>query len=222
MAAALSAFEPVDGLDGVYTAEKGALRCTAIVLRDGDVCLFSPVQGLGDAALDSLSTIGRVTYLLAPNHYHNKGLAEHADAFPDAILCAPVAAAPRLRKVTGLEPNGLDGLKKRLRRNMKLIDTDGLKTGEIWLRATGRGRTAWFVVDAFSGPKAGRSGGAANRPEMLKTFPNFGVADRNVYAAWVTAQIEQDRPDTMVPCHGAIVRAPDLPEKLAALVAAKL
>ena len=222
MAAVLSSFEPVDGLDNVYTAQKATLRCTAIALRDGGVCLFSPVQGLGDAAKDSLSAIGRVTQLLAPNHYHNKGLAEYADAFPDAILCASAAAAPRLRKVTGLDPADLGNLKMTLPRNMKLIETDGLKTGEVWLRSSAGGRTTWFVVDAFSGPKAGKSGGVADAPEMLKTFPNFGVADRTVYAAWVAEQIDRDRPDTVVPCHGAIVRAPDLPKKLAALVAAKL
>lgn len=222
MAASLSSFEPLDGIDNVYVAQKGTLRCTAIVLRDSGVCLFSPVQGLGKAALESLSAIGRVTYLLAPNHYHNKGLAEYAKAFPDAVLCAPAAAAPRLHEVTGLDPHGLDGLNKQLRRNMTLIETDGLKTGEVWLSLSGGGRTVWFVVDAFSGPKAGKSGGAADSPEMLKTFPNFGVADRTAYAAWVTARIDQDEPETLVPCHGAIVRAPDLPDKLAALVSGKL
>ncbi len=222
MAAALSSFEPIDGLDGVYAAQKGTLRCSAIVLKDGGVCLFSPVQGLSQPALDSLSAIGRVAYLLAPNHYHNKGLAEYAEAFPDTILCAPAAAAPRLRKITGLEPNDLESLKKELPRDIKFIETDGLKTGEVWLRLSAGGRTTWFVVDAFSGPKAGKSGGVTDAPEMLKTFPNFGVADRKVYAAWVTARIHQDKPDTLVPCHGTIVRAPDLPEKLEALVVANL
>ncbi|MEO1160378.1 MAG: hypothetical protein AAFW74_07950, partial [Pseudomonadota bacterium] len=100
--AELGAFVPLREIDGVYIARKAGLRCSALVLTGGDVCLFSPVQGLGAEAISSLAEIGPVTHLLAPNHYHNKGLAEYLSAFPDACLCAPEAAMPRLKKVTGL------------------------------------------------------------------------------------------------------------------------
>jgi len=79
-----------------------ALSCTAIRLASGGLCLYSPVQGLGPIARDSLDSIGEVTHLLAPNHYHNKGLREFRSLFPAAALCCTAAAMPRLAKQTDL------------------------------------------------------------------------------------------------------------------------
>ena len=77
----LSAFAALDDFSGLYCAERGSLRCTAIRLRSGGLCLFSPVQGLGDTAIASLAALGEVEVLFAPNHYHNKGLREYAEFF---------------------------------------------------------------------------------------------------------------------------------------------
>ena len=218
MAAQLSAFEKLDGLDGIYTAVKGGLRCTAIVLRDGSVCLFSPVAGLGDAAKDSLRQIGEVRFLLAPNHYHNKAITEYVQAFPSAVLCAPEAAIPRLEKITGLRPHPTDDLATSLDDSAALLSPEGLKTGEVWLCIRSTGGTAWCVVDAFCGPKTGKATASADRPELLKTFPNYGVSDRQVYREWVMERIEADRPTMLVPCHGAVIRSRDLTDKLENLV----
>ena len=70
-----SAFAALDDFSGLYRAERGSLRCTAIRLRSGGLLLlFSPVQGLGDTAIASLAALGEVEVLFAPNHYHNKRL----------------------------------------------------------------------------------------------------------------------------------------------------
>lgn len=106
MVASLSAFDPVPGFPGLFTATKNNLRCTAIVLRSGGLCLFSPVSGLSDAAKDSLAEIGEVAFLLAPNGYHNGGLVEYATAYPAAAVVAPPAVHERLRGRTGLAFDG--------------------------------------------------------------------------------------------------------------------
>jgi hypothetical protein len=82
----LSVFSPFVEIAGVFVATKGGLRCTAIKLQDGGICLYSPIAGLNAEARNSLDVVGKVTHLFAPNHYHNRGLAEYSSAYPDALL----------------------------------------------------------------------------------------------------------------------------------------
>lgn len=218
MASPLSPFQPLDGFDGIYVAERAGLRCTAIVLKDGSLCLFSPVTGLNDLVFAGLQEIGDVAYLLAPNHYHNAALAEYDAAFPNAAPCAPKGAVKRLGKITGLSFQYLSRLAKLLPDGTDFVEPPGLKTGEVWLRRRGDGPTLWMVVDAFKGPKAASRGSWSDTPELLKTFPKFGVGDREAYCRWLRIQIAHDQPQVLAPCHGGLVRAPDLPAKLEALI----
>ncbi|CUH67765.1 hypothetical protein TG4357_03199 [Thalassovita gelatinovora] len=114
MATKISAFEPVPNMPGLFTATKNNLRCTAIVLPRGEVCLFSPVSGLSEAAKASLAEIGKVAFLFAPNGYHNGGLVEYAAAYPDAALVAPPVIHERLQGRTGLTFEGLEALRAEL------------------------------------------------------------------------------------------------------------
>jgi hypothetical protein len=215
----LSEFVALDGFSRLCVASRGELRCTAIQLRTGGLCLFT--QGLGVTALASLATLGNVEMLLAPNHYHNKGLNEAAKAFPRALLCASEDATPRLERITGLRFAGLERLASRLPGSMKIVSPPGLKTGEIWILAQGSRDRAWLVADAFGGPE-GNQEGIAGTPALLGTFPRFGIADRPLYLKWLEQQIEMDKPTIIVPCHGAIVRSPRLPGAIRRLIAAML
>lgn len=208
-----SAFIPVEGFEGLFSAQSGALRCTAIRLQSGGLCLYSPVAGLSDAAKQSLVELGDVKFLLAPNHYHNKGLKEYAAAFPEAQLCAPPTTHARLEKITGLKFDGLEALGTDLPPDTKIIATEGLKTGEVWIYADTDGGLAWIVTDAFSGPK-GPVGHYADAVELLGTFPKFGVADQEIYLSWVAQQISKTPPALVIPCHGSMIRSPDLRDKL--------
>jgi len=219
MVTALSRFRPIEGLENLFVAEGGNLRCTAIRLTDGGLCLFSPVNGLGDDAPGSLARLGDVRVLLAPNHYHNNGLAQYFKRFPTALLCASEAARPRLEKVTGLKLQTLDDVRTALPTNVACLQPLGLKNGEIWLRAVGSNHTAWIVADAFCGPK-GRADLPATEPALLSTFPRFGIGDRVRYLDWATKQISTDDPTMLVPCHGAIVASPRLAAQLRILIGA--
>ncbi|MEL6572017.1 MAG: hypothetical protein AAFQ64_10180 [Pseudomonadota bacterium] len=209
MSKSLAAFTPLPGFDGLYSARKGDLRCTAIRLRSGGLCLYSPVAGLENVALQSLADIGPVTHLLAPNHYHNKGLAAHRDAFPYATLSCPAAAQPRLIKQTGLDFADLSALTSDLPERTQIIDTQGLKTGEVWIEVDGNYGCLWIVTDAFRGPKSD-NGLTDGQPELLGTFPKFGIADRQAYVAWLSETAATSKPTTLVPCHGAVVSRANL------------
>jgi len=221
MAKLLSEFNKIDGLNGVFTAEKSGLRCSAVRLKTGGLCLFSPVLGLGKEAIASLADLGKVAFLLAPNHYHNKGLLEYRKAFPKASICARPEAHARLAKITGCKFQDVDVLRAALPNAINLIFPQGLKTGEIWIKAKGDQHRAWLVADAFSGPK-GKPDTVASTPDMLGTFPKYGVSDRNDYLAWVAQKIRADKPTMIVPCHGSLVRSSKLAKSLLDLVQSRL
>ena len=214
----LSAFKPLDGFDGIYTSQKGTLRCTAIRLRTGGLCLYSPVSGLGSQAIDSLSALGRVTHLLAPNHYHHKGLSEYVENFPNATLCSTEAARPRLQKQTGLHPIPLHEADLHLPKGTILVEPPGLKTGEIWLDISAGMTRLWIVTDAFCGPQTKR-GEFSDKPELLGTFPTFGIADRQTYFDWLSTISKSASPTTLLPCHGTIIKGDRLAEDIVKLVA---
>jgi hypothetical protein len=213
-AATLSAFAPLPECAGIFVATKGNLRCTAIALARDGLCLFSPVAGLSAAARSSLDAIGDVTHLFAPNHYHNLGIAEYATAFPRASLCASPKAVPRLEKVTGLAFADLADLTARLPPHLSLVEPDGLRTGEVWLRAKTSSLTAWFVVDAIAGASMANGNSRFDHPTLLRTFPRFGVRDKKAYVDWFARQLAVDQPQLVVPCHGGIIASSDLPQKL--------
>lgn len=205
----LSEFEAIPEMDGFFCATNGRLRCTAIRLQSGGICLHSPVAGLGIRARTSLDKLGNVEFLLAPNHYHNKGLGEYAQTFPKAHLVAPPASQPRLQKITGLAFEGLEALRSEMPEETRFVSPVGLKNGEVWIVTAG----AWIVVDAFAGPSGGDSS-----PRILGTFPKYGVGDSTQYSRWVRDFLGSDPRRTLVPCHGDIIHDPDLPAKLKDLV----
>jgi hypothetical protein len=211
----ISAFQNVDGIKDVYTTNRNTLRCTAFRLSSGGLCLYSPVAGLGAEARDSLRRLGEVIALLAPNHYHNKGLGEYADAFPSAKLLCTAAAKPRLEKVANLEFDGLNVIRDDIPKHIKLLEPNGLKTGEIWIRVRTTKHRVLIVTDAFCGPDRPMDK-YAERPSLLGTFPRYGVGDKNAYCAWLEKQISKERPTILIPCHGAMVRNPKLADDLIA------
>lgn len=209
MPANLSDFDAIPGMEGYFSATNGRLRCTAVSLKSGGICLHSPVADLGHAARSSLDKLGKVEFLLAPNHYHNKGLGEYAGIFPNARVVAPPASQPRLEKITGLAFEDLDTLRPELPDGTRFVSPAGLKNGEVWI-VTVQG---WIVVDAFAGPSGGDSS-----PRLLGTFPKYGIGDSIEYSDWVKGFILSNPPHILVPCHGDIIRNPDLPARLKALV----
>lgn len=221
MGKSLSAFRLLEDFGDLYTAKRDNLRCTAIRLRSGGLCLFSPVQGLGHEAVGSLRELGDVEVLLAPNHWHNMGLRQYAEAFPDASICASPGARVRLERETHLRFQDLTKLQRQLPANLRFTFPSGLKTGEVWLSIGDAPGRAWLVVDAFCGPK-GKKGDRASEPDIPGTFPKFGLGDRAIYVEWLERQVELDRPTAIIPCHGAVIVSEQLPDKLRRLIARKL
>ena len=218
MSKELSSFAPITHCPEIWSAQKGTLRCTALRLRNGSLCLYSPVQGLGEGAKSSLTALGEVAYLLAPNHYHHKGLNEYAQAFPEATIVCSKLAHPRLIKQTGLTFDVLDRLESLLPNGCTIAQPDGLKTGEVWLVVKTEQERVWIVCDSFKGP-SGKVGDVAQTVEMLGTFPTYGIRDRDVYSAWIESRSAADDPTMVIPCHGSMVRCEHLATDVTSLLA---
>ncbi len=206
-------------MPSILAARKGKLSMFAVPLRAGGICLVSPVKGLLEQAHDSLLDAGPVRYLFAPNHYHNMGLVNYSEVFHDAKLVAPPGAIPRLQDVTGLTFGEPHELTSALPDNIHLLETEGLKTGESWIRVQSNGNIAWIVVDAFCGPDVN---GSEDGPDLLKTFPKFGLGDRNIYLPWLEGRLQEDQPNTLIPCHGRAVQSSELCAQIRTLVKARL
>jgi len=201
--------EPILGMKGFYRIQKGNLACTAIQLKTGEFCLHSPVSGLSGPIKSSLEDLGSVKFILAPNHYHNKALDEFADAFPTATLTASEESRTRLEKVTSLHFEGLGELQEAMPAGVQIIRTQGLKTGEVWVFT----KKGLLVVDAFAGPANG-----SMSPTLLKTFPRYGVKNRETYVSWMNDFFDAHSPEILIPCHGDLVSDAKLTPKLLALV----
>jgi len=211
----LPRYQPIDQVNHLEVAHKGNAWMVAIKLTDDSTCIVNPVMGMQELVPSGSG----VSHLLAPNHYHNKALVAYSEHFPVAQICSTEAANPRLEKITGLTIESLKGLSKRLPTGMTFIEPQGLKTGEVWIRFAVGKNVGWFVIDAFCGSKVTTSNLECNSPELLKTFPSYGVANQDLYKAWVFEQIEHDRPTLIIPCHGSIIRDSKLAIKLEKLVA---
>lgn len=208
-------FDPVTRIEGfkdLWTARRGNLTCSAVGLRTGGVCLYSPVEKLSS----EFEPLAPVAYLFAPNHYHNKAIAEYAEAFPDARLISGEAAQPRLKKITSRNFESLEGLRAGLPEHVSLVEPEGLKTGEIWLRVEGDTGVAWVVTDAFCGLNTGKAESATLG--FLKTFPRYGIQNAKTFSTWVRNRLEHDVPTLVLPCHGAAVGGAALKSDILALL----
>jgi len=214
MAGARYIKEPLDSTSSLWTVRSGNSRMGVVDTGNGKVCLISPLAAVPADAFSEY----KITHLLAPNHYHNKALSGYSESFPAAQLCCSEAAKPRLEEVTELSFKSLTAISKNLPDGFDFLTPDGLKTGEIWIKFPMTRGCGWLVVDAFSGKKMSSKNHECNTPELLGTFPSYGIADKAVYKKWVLAQIKKDKPTTIIPCHGSIIRNTKLPQLLNSLI----
>ena len=212
MSKASEPLRQLEGFESLWTIQRGNLRCNAVRLTTGGVCLYSPVEKLSP----EFKQLAPVRFLLAPNHYHNKAIAEYAEAFPDARLISGAAERPRLEKITSRKFEGLAELRRGLPEHVSLVEPEGLKTGEIWLKVAGSAGVAWIVTDAFCGLAATKNEEATLG--LLKTFPRYGIQNADKFSTWVRNRLETEVPTLILPCHGKAVTGRDLKTDVSTLL----
>ena len=232
----MARWSPVEGVDGVWRfvqqdAGVDMFTSLAVQLSGGGVALVSPLPSHVQGDFAELETLGSPTFLLAPNHYHNRGLVPVSQRYPDILRVASAAALPRLKRRTQLAIGPLASLIERLPAGVSILQPEGLKQGEVWLRCETPDGVAWMVTDAFfnvlplptsvfggflwltQGAPGLRIGG---------TFLGVGIGDRPRYRAWLRDQLAADRPTLLVPAHGVPVGGVDLANQLGEIVERRL
>ncbi len=204
----------------------GRVRMLAFGLRDGGLAVVSPGARMSDAHFEALAAWGEPRFLVAPNSFHNLGLRSWSKRFPDARVVAHERAHKRLRKrLAGLEFQGLESLVAALPDGVRLMCPPEAKQGEVWVSLiTGQG-TAWFVTDGILNEAHLPPGalGVVMRVLGFRTglmtnpfFKRLFLTDKAAHKAWVRDELTRDPPTVFIPCHGEVLRGPDVVDKLRA------
>ena len=208
------------------------LQMLAIRLIDGSFMVYSPISSVDDEIWQALDQMGRVSTLLAPNHYHNLGLQPCLRRYGQLRLVAASDAIPRLAKKTSLVFETTEALSPLLPKGLNWATPEGLKGGETWLytqsvdESDGDRKQLLIVCDAFfnmSHPKSGlihvifRMAGTYPGLRVSRLFPLIGAQDMDQYKAWLGEFLARVSPNKLIPAHGEIIERTDLADKLLAL-----
>lgn len=74
-------------------------RMTVVRLSSGDLWVHSPIK-LSESITEQVNSLGRVKYLIAPNHLHHLFLAEWMAAYPDAEAYGTNEVMKKRRDIT--------------------------------------------------------------------------------------------------------------------------
>ncbi|CAM3144114.1 DUF4336 domain-containing protein [Vibrio mytili] len=74
-------------------------RMTVVRLSSGDLWVHSPIK-LSESITEQVNSLGRVKYLIAPNHLHHLFLAEWMTAYPDAEAYGTNEVMKKRRDIT--------------------------------------------------------------------------------------------------------------------------
>jgi len=206
------------------------VRMVVVGLVGGGLLVVSAGALLGEAQWERLARWGAPRFLLAPNHFHNVGIPAWKARFPEAAVVAHARAQPRLRrKLPGVAIGGLSGLEAALPDGVRIFGPPMAKQGETCVSVRTPEGTAWFVTDAIlnetrlpRGPFGLFMRMLGFRTELITNpfFKRFFLPDRAAYRAWVSAELDRDRPAIFVPAHGAVLRGADVADRLRAVTEA--
>ncbi len=170
-------------------------------------------------------------YLLAPNTFHNLGIADWKSVFPNSKFIASKTGHQKLEKKTGHKPDGIEALSGQLPEHINLIELPHNKIGEVWLDIKTPNERIWTVCDAIFNFKKLESGLMGflmklNRMgpglEMSRIYGILGTSNKKAYGQWLSKQIEERKPTQIIPLHGETYKAEDLAHKLNNLVQKRL
>lgn len=119
-------------------------------LSPGELLVVSPGAPLDDSHWSALEKWGKPMFLLAPNHFHNAGIAAWKQRYPHAAVVAHEHALARLRrKLPAIEIGDLSALVARLPETIRLFSPPMAKQGETMVSLQTASGCAWFVTDAI-------------------------------------------------------------------------
>jgi len=180
---------------------------------DGGIVVISPPCRADERTFAEIEKRGNVRAFVAPNSFHNMGLAEWKKRFPNAAIFAPAQSIKRIESRTGVsgvkplsELGGLAGAE------LEIIDMPHYRTGEALVRVKSGKRIVWYVTDVIM-----------NLPVLPPKFPfrqifrltksapglrpnGFAnmimVKDKRSLFRWLRGEIDKAPPDVLLASHG--------------------
>jgi hypothetical protein len=193
------------------------------------VLVHSPTYD-GDESFAKVDAIGKPRILFAPNHFHHQSLPKFIERYPEAAVVATEKACVRLRKRGHARVQPLASV--TLPSGVRFLEPPGTRAGEAFLSIDDHdGARAWVVSDAFFNVERSVTGLGGMVLRALKTTPGLAVgqtflwlalADGAAYKEWILAALARERPTRLYVSHGETAEAPDLYERLAQLVRARV
>ena len=208
------------------------VRTVSLKLADKTLLVIGPSPTLTPRNHAELRKMGKVSYILAPTKNRHQGLQAFGSKWAGARFVAQPAAIEHLTAKTGLAFESTNqGLRKVLPDFAQLLGTQGLRTGEIWLRVQTRRGPTWVVGDSIVNLTSlpggirgvwlrvtGHSPGLSFASNLkLKQLDDIGV-----FRSFVLQRLREDRPRVLVPSVGDVLHTSDLPQRIRALVDDKL
>jgi hypothetical protein len=202
------------------------LNMYVVKLDDGSTLLYGPLR-LPAATLDAVEAMGKPSILLAPNHFHNLGIQQWSERFPNITLVAGQSALPRLA-TKGHIAKPLSEVRSRVGASVEMIECEGVRNGESWLCVKSSNESTLVVCDAFfnlTGPfkfptslimSLTRTGPGL---QFGKTFRWLAINDVARYKAWALAYLRDHASITRVVfSHGEPLEGAHVTQRLSQLL----
>jgi hypothetical protein len=236
MDATLTALRPDLGLYvcAWLDAKRGGIPLSTVLVRldGGELLAYSPTRGMSDETHAAIASLGRVAFLVCPNHFHFMGVREWKRRYPDAVVCASPRATVRLAKKAAVPPDpaAWERLGRALPAHVRLLVPEGTRNGEVWIELDDARGPVWVVCDAWFHISHHLGGVLGLLCRVLRITGGLQVGlswkwlacHPKPYRAWALAALAERRPTLLVPSHGDVVDGDDVPARLRAALVATL
>jgi hypothetical protein len=202
-----------------YSFGQGTANALAVTIDGGGFAVVSPPCNVAESTFAELEARGPVRALVAPNAFHNLGLAPWKERYPSVPIFAPAQSIARLEKKTklgGIQP--LADAEAMVGSRVQLVDMPHYKTGEVLVRWPIDGGWAWYMTDVAMNITKRIPGLFGMVFRWSKSTPGFRrnalarfimIQDSRALYAWLAAEAEKTPPRLVVMCHGEHVRPAD-------------
>ena len=197
-------------------------------LRDKSLLVIGPTKELSARHVAELRKMGRVSYILAPSLSWHSGLKGFGSKCPGAKYVAAADIHEKLISLTGLKfETPWESLRALIPELVQLLEPDGLKNGEVWLRIQTRRGMAWVVADTLVNYQKIPAGLAGWRYWIRGLGPGLRIPlwhkirtieEKGTLRSWIFERIREDKPSVLIPLHGVPISSPDLPRRMRAFV----
>jgi len=223
-----------DLLVGQYIVPNFVSNSIALQIATQEFVIISPGAPLLDNWPAKWKNEDTIMHIVMPNSFHYFGVHAWQQAFPNHFLYASKKAIPRLTKkgIIG-EVLALEETQPPLPEQYDFLFPPGHRAHDTWLRKRNDdGTSLWITCDSFLNyERLSHQPVAKFMQKILGAAPDLKISqvikwlvlnNRTSFKAWALSQLEQDRPNMLIPCHGEVRAEDDLSLALKILIESRL